>query len=39
MYVIRCTVGMPTCQVGLIIYLICLYVDGSRYLTSVDVDI
>ena len=33
MHVIRCTIGMPTCQVGFDIYLICLYVDGSLYIT------
>jgi hypothetical protein len=33
MHIIRCSVGMPTCQVGFDIYLICLYVDGSLYFT------
>jgi hypothetical protein len=33
MHIIRCSVGMLTCQVGFDIYLICLYVDGSLYFT------
>jgi hypothetical protein len=41
-YVIRCTVCMPTWQVGfdyLSDLCISVYVDGTLYLISVDVDI